>query len=218
MTTKSALLKKEFVLAAVPITYIFISFTLMTFIPGYPIEMGAFFVCMGIFQTFRFYNEANDIFYSVMLPVSKKDIVKSKYKFTVIVELISFLLITLFAIIRMMLLKDVTVYTENPLMNANAAFLGWTLIVFAMFNIFFVGGFFKTGYKYGIPFFVFSVMAFIVVAIGEAISYFPGLEFLGQTGFDLRQLYVLGIGSIIYILGTSVSLCISVKRFEKIDL
>ena len=79
MTTKSALLKKEFVLASVPITYIFILFTLMTFIPGYPIEMGAFFVCMGIFQTFRFYNEANDIFYSVMLPVSKKDIVKSKY-------------------------------------------------------------------------------------------------------------------------------------------
>lgn len=41
------LLRKEFRLATPVITWLFIGFALMTFIPGYPILCGAFFVCLG---------------------------------------------------------------------------------------------------------------------------------------------------------------------------
>ena len=45
----------------------------MAMIPQYPILRGSFFVCLGIFGTFQSGREAGDIFYTVMLPVSKKE-------------------------------------------------------------------------------------------------------------------------------------------------
>lgn len=39
------LLRKEIQLAASPLSYFFIGFGLMAFVPGYPILVGSFFVC-----------------------------------------------------------------------------------------------------------------------------------------------------------------------------
>ena len=47
------LLKKEYCLSASLLTYLFLTFGAMTLIPGYPILMGAFFVSVGIFQSFQ---------------------------------------------------------------------------------------------------------------------------------------------------------------------
>ena len=72
---------KEIKLSASPLAFIFISFGLMFFIPGYPILCGAFFVTLGLFQSFQTAREANDIVFSVLLPIAKKDVVKGKYLF-----------------------------------------------------------------------------------------------------------------------------------------
>ena len=74
-----SLVKKEFSLAIPPLTYVFLAFALMSFIPGYPILCGAFFTCLGIFQGYLSAREAGDIYFSLMLPVRKKDIVRAKY-------------------------------------------------------------------------------------------------------------------------------------------
>lgn len=218
MNKRTALLKKEMSLTALPISYIFIAFGLMAFIPGYPIVLGAFFVCLGIFQTFNSAREAGDIFYTAMLPVEKCDVVKSKYTFVVMIELLSFLLMALITILRMTLLSNVEAYLQNPLMNANLAYLGWNLIVFASFNVFFLGGFFKTAYKLGVPFLCSGVAVFFVIAIGESLPHFPGLSNLNSTTFAMEQLYVLAAGLVLYIAGTFLSMKKSISRFEKIDL
>ena len=75
------LLRKEIKLAASPLSYLFIGFGLMAFIPGYPILVGSFFVCLGLFQSFQAAREANDILYTVLLPVAKGDVVRAKYAF-----------------------------------------------------------------------------------------------------------------------------------------
>ena len=59
------LLYKELKLASLGLTYLFILFGFMTLIPGYPILLGAFFVCLGIFQSFRTARENNDILYLI---------------------------------------------------------------------------------------------------------------------------------------------------------
>ena len=79
------LLKKEFGLTAAPITYFFLLFAVMTMIPGYPILVGGFFVCMGVFYTFQFARESNDILYTALLPCKKRDVVKAKVLFTVFI-------------------------------------------------------------------------------------------------------------------------------------
>ena len=82
MKNSRNLLSKEIKLAASPLAWLFISFSLMAFIPGYPILVGAFFICFGIFQCFQSGRENNDILYTVLLPVSKTDAVKAKYGLT----------------------------------------------------------------------------------------------------------------------------------------
>ena len=70
------ILKKEFTLSASPITYFFILFGLMFFLPGYPVLVSVIFVTLGIFKSFQNYRESNDFVFSSLLPISKKDIVK----------------------------------------------------------------------------------------------------------------------------------------------
>lgn len=214
------LIRKEFKLSAHILSYLFIGFGLMTFIPGYPILVGVFFSCLGIFQSFQSYRESNDIAYSILLPVSKKDIVKGKFIFVSIIEILTFIVMIIITLIRMTILKDSDVYLNNPLITANLVFLGYALIIYGLFNVLFVRGFFKTGYNFGKPFVSFIIACFMVVGIAEALRYFPGLEVLNSFGFNnlLVQLIVLFIGIVLYVIFTYVGYICSVKSFESIDL
>ena len=117
----SALVKKEAGLAAMPLTYIFIAFSAMTMIPKYPILVGPFFICLGIFYSFQFAREQNDTLYTVLLPVSKRDAVKAKYIFVCLVQAISFILICLFSFLRVSLAKTSDVYADNTMLGASSA-------------------------------------------------------------------------------------------------
>ena len=211
------LIRKEFKLSAHILSYLFISFGLMTFIPGYPILVGVFFSCLGIFQSYR---ESNDIAYSILLPVTKKDIVKAKFIFVCIIELLTFLLMLMITLLRMTLLKAAEPYVNNPLLTANLVFLGYALMIFGLFNILFVRGFFKTGYFFGKPFLSFSIVGFLVIGGAEAKRHFPGLEVLNSFGFDNIGIQLMGlfVGIVLYSLFTYIGFKCSVKTFEEIDL
>jgi len=214
------LLIKELRLSTIPLTYIFLTFALMTFIPGYPILCGAFFFCLGIFQSYQSSREANDILYSVLLPVSKRGVVKGKYLAAVVLQMVAFLLCAACTIVRMVLLSDAAVYKANALMAANLVYLAFILLIFAAFNFFFIGGFFKTAYGVGKPFIVFIVVNFVVIGIAEALHHLPGLGWTNALGFSNTggQLMILAAAVIIYAAVTIISCQISQTRFEKIDL
>ena len=214
------LLKKEMKLAASPLSYIFIVFGLMAFLPGYPILVGSFFVCLGLFQSFQNAREANDITYTMLLSVAKSDIVKAKYAFCIVVELIYFGLTSAVALLRMTLLSEVAVYRNNVLMNANLVYLGFVLVILGLFNLIFVGGFFRTAYKFAKPFVMFIIAAFLVVGIGETLFHIPGLSVLNAFGFNHIgiQLGVFAAGVVAFVLMSGFSIRQSIKNFEKIDL
>jgi len=214
------LIYKEFKLAMPLLTILFLAFSLMTFIPGYPILCGAFFVCFGIFQSYQMAREDNDILYSVLLPVRKTDVVRAKYATTVILQMIAFILCAIFTGIRMMLLSDAKVYTTNVLMAANPVFLAFVLLIFTAFNVIFLGGFFKTAYRFGKPFVIFIIVNFAIIGMAEALHHFPGLGWLNAMDFSYagRQIMILAGAAIVYVVVTAVSCKASQKRFEKIDL
>ena len=143
------ILLKEIKLSASPLAFFFIAFGFMFLIPGYPILCSAFFVTLGLFQSFQFAREANDIVFSALLPAAKKDVVKGKYLFVLFIETCAFIVMTVSTVIRMTLLSDSPVYRVNALMNANPFALGMALVIFGLFNWIFVGGFFKTAWKQG---------------------------------------------------------------------
>ena len=213
------LLKKEMKLTASPLSYWFILFSFMTFLPGYPILVGGFFVCLGIFFTYQQAVEYDDITFSALLPIRKKDVVKAKYAFVIIIQMISFVLSALFTVLRMTLLSEAKVYLVNQMMNANLFYLGFLLLVFAVFNICFMKGFFKTAYRIGKPFIIFCIVVFLLIGFGEMLHHLPGMEALNSTsGTSLIQAFVLLFGIVIYVVQTLISMNSSERNFEKIDL
>lgn len=214
------LLSKECKLSASPLSYFFMAAAFLTFIPGYPILMGAFFTTLGIFYSFQTMRENNDIQYSLLLPVAKADIVKSKFLFCTAIEGGSFVLMAIVTLIRMSFLRDAAVYTSNALMCANFTFLGFTLLLFGLFNAIFLGGFFKTAYYFGKPFIIYCVISIVTVGLAETLPHLPGLGALNAFGFTpfLWQGAAFVIGLAAFIALTLLSLEKSKKRFEKLDL
>lgn len=214
------LMRKEIKLSASSISFIFILFSVMALIPGYPILVGAFFVCFGVFQSFQNACMNNDILYTVLLPVKKTDAVRAKYGFTILIQMISFLLTVILTILRMMVLADAAPYTHNAMMNANQFFLAGNLLVFALFNWLFLGGFFKTAYKCGKPFLLFAIGSFVLIALAETLHHIPVLGFLNDTDTmgDGRHWLFLAVALAVYILVSALSCKASIKRFAAVDL
>ena len=129
------LLIKEIRLAASPLSFLFLAFSVMALIPGYPILVGSFFVCFGIFHSFQATRETNDILYSVLLPLSKSDTVKGKFAFSIMIQLAGFLLMGIFTLLRMTVLAHAEPYVNNVMMNANQLYLAFTLLLFLLFNL-----------------------------------------------------------------------------------
>ena len=214
------ILRKEMKLSASVLSYLFILFGLMFLLPGYPVLCGAFFVSLGLFQSFQTAREANDIVFSALLPIAKKDVVTGKYLFVCMIEVCSFVLMAFAAVLRMTVFSQSAVYRSNALMNANFFALGMACVIFGLFNWIFVGGFFKTAYKFGRPFVIFILTAFLIIMIAEALHHVPGLEILNSFGTDNigMQIILLIGGVIIYLLFTLLSCRRACENFERIDL
>ena len=214
------MMRKEMRLSASVLSYLFTLFGLMFLLPGYPILCGVFFVTLGIFQSFQTAREANDIVFSALLPIAKRDVVKGKFLFVCLIELCGFLLMAIATVLRMTVLSEAGAYRHNALMNANPFALGMALLIFGLFNLIFVGGFFRTAHKFAKPFVSYIIAAFLVIGAAESLHHFPGLDAVNAFGFEhiVLQLALFAAGVACYVMLTLVSIRYSCKNFEKIDL
>ena len=214
------LLSKEIRLAASPLSYIFLVASLMTMLPGYPILMSAFFICFGVFHSFQHAREANDTLFTVLLPVRKRDFVRAKYAFTCMIQMAGFVLCAVLTAIRMTALANAQPYVGNALLNATPLFLAFVLLIYTAFNILFIGGFFRTGYRIGIPFLAFGIACLILVTAAEILPHLPGLAFFHNPSGERMglQFGVLAVAAIVYGLLTFLACRTAETRFERIDL
>ena len=213
------ILKKEMTLSAAPITYFFVLFGLMFFLPGYPILCAPFFVTLGIFKSFQNAREANDFVFSALLPIAKRDVVKGKYIFSCLIEMAGLLVMVVPTLLRMSVWKNKAVYQSNALMNANLYGLGAVLVIFGLFNFIFIRSFFKTAYKFG-SFVSYIAAAFLSLGFFETLHYIPGMGAVNAFGFEHfgLQLVLLAAGAMIYLLLTWIAYKNSCASFDKIDL
>ena len=105
-------------------------------------------------------------------------------------------------------------------MNANPFALGVALLLFGLFNLIFIAGFFKTSYKFAKPFVTYIIVTFLVIGIAEALHHIPSLEALNAFGFSHLplQLGLLSAGVVCYIALTGLALKSSAASFEETDL
>jgi len=216
----SNILLKEIKLSASILSFLFIVFGLMFFLPGYPILCSVFFTTLGIFQSFQAARESNDIVFSALLPIAKKDVVKGKYLFVCFIEICSLILMAAAMLCRMTILRGSPVYRANAMMNANPFALGAAFFIFGLFNWIFVAGFFKTAYGFAKPFVKYIIAGFLAIAVFEALHHIPGLQAVNAFGFDHfgLQTGLMAAGAAAFLVMTLLSYKTACRRFEKIDL
>ncbi len=210
------LLYKELRLAAHPNLYIFTLLGALVIVPAYPYGMVFLFGCLAPYLTFMYGRETNDIYYTALLPVQKKDTVKAKCLLMVLAQMTQLLISLPFAVLRVRVLPD-----GNPAgIEANAAYYGFGLIIYAVFNVILLTQFFKTAYKVDKAFLLAIIPAAVAVVIMEVLVHLPGFEWLDSVVPDimLRQLPILAAGLAVYVIGMLIACRVSAKRFEQVDL
>lgn len=212
----SELLYKELRLAIHPSLYIFMCMGALVLIPAYPYGVVFFFGCLGLFQSFMFDRETRDVFYTALLPRPKRDVVKGKLLLAVFAQLVQLALSLPFAFLRTLYLPN-----GNPVgMEPNAAWYGFGLMIYGIFNFVFFTQFYKTAYKAGVAFLTALIPTTLGIIAMEAVVHFPGMGWLdGMDGASLvRQVPILLAGMAVYAAACFCTYRAASERFERVDL
>ncbi|MEG2624491.1 MAG: ABC-2 transporter permease, partial [Clostridia bacterium] len=89
---------KECRLAAHPTSILFLLLSAMLLIPNYPYLVVFFYTSLAIFFVCLAGRENHDIFYTLSLPVAKRDIVRARFAFSVVLQLAQILIAVPFAV------------------------------------------------------------------------------------------------------------------------
>jgi len=208
----------------------------MYFIPSYPMYVGPFYITLCIMMTFAMNQSANDILYTVMLPVRKIDVAKARFLYCAMLEFFAFICAIIGGLFR-----TLAHIPENKAgIGITISYFGLQLLVFSVFNLIFLGNVYKNPLKPGLRFLFASIGYFLTFAVCELpvwayygmraklaageISELPLLAKAGQlfTSSDsqsiIPQLLILAGGIVIYIISWLLTFRRAARQFEKYDL
>ena len=210
------LLYKEVRLAAHPTSIVFAFLGCLVLVPSYPYSVIFMFGCLAPYITFLNARETNDVWYTAVLPVTKRESVLGKCLLVVSLQLFQLLFSIPFA-----LLRNTLNITNNPVgLDATIAWYGLGFFLYAVFDLAFLTAFYKNGYKVGKSFILAAVPVVLLMAAIEAASHIPALVWMDscQPKHLLMQLPILTAGIFCYSIFIPLAYRISIKRFEKVDL
>ena len=210
------LIYKELRLSAHPTLYIFMLLGSMVIIPSYPYGVVFLYGCLAPFITLFYGRENNDTFYTALLPVKKRDVVKGKCLLFVIAELGQLVISIPFAVLRSYILPE-----GNPVgMEANVAYYGFGLMIFSLFNFVFLTEFYKTAYQVGRAFLLAVIPVILGIVVMEMLPHIHAVSWVDSMNPDamLRQMPILIMGIVLYIAGMIFTYHLAAKRFERVDL
>lgn len=223
-----ALIYKELKLAMHPICYLFIIiFPFMILIPSYPMGIGFIYVltCYPIlFLGANKGQQSNDLLYSTLLPVRKKDIVLARI-FTVIFMQLTFIIIISMLYPLAIFINNLAATSSDPKdynipglgLNSFVLLLAIAIIGYAIADLIFFPIYYKHG-KSIVMSTLFTILGFVVY-IGlftVGLPYIPGLGFLNNLHIGI-QFAILGLAILISFGLHAVVYHVSSKRLEKVD-
>lgn len=212
------LLRKELLLSMHPTAPIFLILSMMLIIPNYTYYVVFFYTGLAVFFTCLNGRENNDVFYTLTLPIAKKDIVKSRFAFVILLQLAQIIIAIPFAIIR----QNMPIPGNKVGMNANITLFGISLIMLGLFNYIFFKIYYKDVNKVGTAFAKSTIAITIYIVIAETcVHVLPFVrDYLNTKDpqYLAYKLIVLATGIIMYAFLTFVVYRKSVKAFEAFDL
>ncbi len=212
------LIFKEFRLSIHPLFYLVSLFGILILIPNWVYFVAiAYILFITVPNVFTTNKAQNDITFSILLPVRKQDVVKARIFSIVWLEAVQLVVAAIFGY-----LNHIIYAKNNFLMDPNAAFIGFGLVMYGVFNLVFFPMHYKTAYKIGIPTII-ATFAAVVFATGvELFVYFVPFANLAFDASDPAMvIWKAGafiVGLIIFLVMTTSAYRISARRFERIDL
>lgn len=224
-----ALIYKELKLSMHPICYLFIVlFPLMLLIPSYPLGISFIYVltCYPIlFLGANKGQQSNDLLYSTLLPVRKKDIVKARIFTVIFMQVVFILVISALYPLARYINASVAATSTNPQeykipglgLDSFVLVLAIAIIGYAIADIIFFPIYYKKG-KSIVMSTLFTILGFVVY-IGVftiGLPYIPGLEILNNIHLGIQFAILLAAIAISFALHIVVYK-ISSKRLENVD-
>ena len=223
-----ALLYKELRLAMHPICYMFILlFPLLILIPAYPLGVGFIYIltCYPIlFLGANKGRQSNDLLYSVLLPVRKKDIVLARILTVVTMQVVYMaLIVALYPLARV--INDAIIQHSEPGkyaipglgLNSYVLLLAIGIIGYAVADLIFFPIYYKKGRSIAMSTLL-TILGFVLY-IGIftiLLPYIPGLEIMNNMHLGI-QFAILGGAILLSILLHFVVYKVSSSRLEKVD-
>jgi len=224
-----ALIYKELKLAMHPICYVFIVlFPFMILIPSYPLGIGFIYVltCYPIlFLGANKGQQSNDLLYSTLLPVRKKDIVMARILTVIFMQIAFILVMTALYPVARIINNAIAQSAEKPSeymipglgLDSYVLLVAIALIGYAIADIIFFPIYYKHG-KSIVMSTLFTILGFVVYigifTIG--LPFIPGLEILNNLHLGI-QFAILGAAILISFGLHVVVYKVSSKRLEKVD-
>lgn len=215
---KNLLFKELFFAVPLPV-YLFCLTGALALIPSYPAIVSTGYCFLAIFISANIQRANRDIEFTAVLPVRRNDIVIGKAAFVVVVQLMQLLIAGICAAIADYVISPGGNITG---FDANLAFFGVVALGYGVFNVIYLPGFFKTGYKAGKPVLL-GLFAFLLVyaAAETTVQLVPALRSAVDT-LDFKTLWLRAVifaaGAVAYGLLTFTGVKTAQKRFDKISL
>lgn len=224
-----ALLYKELRLAMHPICYLFTClFPFMILIPSYPLGVGFIYilVCYPIlFLGANKGQQSNDLLYSVLLPIRKKDIVKARIIVVVLMQTAFIILMSALYPIARLINTAVIQNASDPKeymvpglsLNSFVLLLAIGIIGYAIADLIFFPIYYKKG-KSIVMSTLLTIIGFVIY-IGIftiALPYIPGLEIMNNMHLAI-QFAILAGALLISFISHLLVYKISSKRLENVD-
>lgn len=231
-----ALIYKEFKLAMHPICYLFVAlFPLMILIPSYPIAVGFIYVLASYPILFLGANkgqQSNDLLYSVLLPVRKKDIVLARIITVVTMQLASILIMSALYPAALAINTAIAQSVEAQKaageavkapsipglgLNSYVLILAIAIIGYSIADLIFLPIYYKKGKWIVMPTLL-TILTFITYLgiTTIALPYIPGLEILNNLSIGI-QFIALAVAILISVFVHILVYKISSSRLEKVD-
>ena len=214
-------------LAMHPICYVFIvAFPFMILIPSYPLAIGFIYVlsCYPIlFLGANKGQQSNDLLYSVLLPIRKKDIVKARI-FTVLIMQVAFIAI-MSILVPVALAIGTGTKAEIPGLDLNGyvSVVSIAIIGYALADLIYFSIYYKSG-KSIVASTLLTILGFVVYLgiFTIAIPYIPGFgesykHLLNDSGVGIQFVF-LGAALVITTLLHLVVYKVASRNLENLDL
>ncbi len=224
-----ALIYKELKLSMHPICYIFILlFPFMILIPSYPMGIGFIYVLTCYPVLFLGANkgqQSNDLLYSTLLPVRKKDIVMARIITVILMQLAFIAIMSALYPLTCIINTNMLQSAEHPEghtvpglgLDSYVLLLAIAIIGYAIADLIFFPIYYKKG-KSIVMSTLLTILGFVIY-IGVftiALPYVPGLEFLNNLHIGIQFGVLAGALLVSFALHLIVYK-VSSKRLEKVD-